>query len=183
MIFLYAVGLGIALGYALGGRLSRLASMELRQLWFVLLALGIQLLIFPLFSAKPLLPRGTAILHGVSYGLVFLWLVLNWRVRPLLVIGGGAIANIVAVSANGGYMPASADALRQTGHATVADILAHGEVYGNLVGVSGTTHMNFLGDWVPLPRWLPFTTAMSAGDVLIVVGLVWLLAGGMRARG
>src|SRR5512136_687109 len=107
MIFLYAVVLGFIFGCALRGRLSRLASLNLRGLWLVLLALAIQLLIFPLFTSEPVIPYGTAILHGVSLGLVFLWLGLNLRTRPLLMVGSGATLNLVVMLANGGFIPAS----------------------------------------------------------------------------
>jgi hypothetical protein len=182
MIFLYAVVLGVLLGIAFRGRLSRLLSLELRALWLVLGALVIQLLIFPLFTPEPIIPYGTAILHGISYGLVFLWLVLNLRVRPLFAIGSGAVLNVVVVLANGGYMPASGAALRQAGLDSVADAIARGEAYGNVIGMSSLSRLNVLGDWIPLPRGLPFATVMSLGDVLIMVGLVWLLVRGMTAR-
>jgi hypothetical protein len=183
MIFLYAVVLGIALGYALGGRISHLPQLRLRGLWIVMLALVIQLLIFPLFSPRPVVPYGTAVLHAISYGLVVAWLLANLRVVPLLVAGGGALLNILVVSINGGYMPASPAALRLAGLDSTAAALTRGETYGNIVGMSAATRLNFLGDWIPLPRWLPFATAMSVGDVLIMGGLIWLLAKGMRQRG
>jgi hypothetical protein len=182
MIFLYAVAIGILLGYALRGRLARLVELRLRGLWLVLLAFVIQLAIFPLFMPEPLFPYGTAILHGISYGLVFLWLLLNVRTRPLLVAGAGAVLNLLVVSVNGGFMPASAAALRYAGLTPIADIAARGETYGNIVGMSAATRLNFLGDWIPLPDALPFARAMSVGDVLIMVGLTWLLVRGMRTR-
>jgi hypothetical protein len=182
MIFLCAVVVGIALGYVLRGRLSRLVFLRLRGMWLVLVALGIQLLIFPLFTPNPIIPFGTAILHGVSYGLVLLWLLLNVRVRPLIAVGGGALLNILVVALNGGYMPASPAAFERAGLISVARLLAQGETYGNLVGMSAATHLNVLGDWIGLPRGVPFATVMSVGDVLIMIGLVWLLAKGMNTN-
>jgi hypothetical protein len=180
MIFLYAVVIGIAVGYALGGRLSHLAFLRLRGMWLVPVALVIQLLIFPLFTPNPVIPFGTAILHGVSYGLVLLWLLLNVRIRPLIAVGGGALLNIAVVSLNGGYMPASPATLERAGLISVARLLARGETYGNLVGMTPATRLNALGDWIGLPRGVPFATAMSVGDVLIMVGIAWLLAKGMK---
>lgn len=182
MILLYAIVLGIVLGYAFGGRISNLPRLRLRGLWLVSAALVIQILIFPLFTAEPLLPYGTAALHTASYGLLLVWLVLNFRVVPLLVAGSGAMLNVVAVLANGGRMPASASALRFAGLEGVAETLARGESYGNLTGMGAATRLNFLGDWIPLPRALPFATAMSVGDALIMVGFVWLLVQGMTKR-
>lgn len=181
MIFLFAVVFGILLGYALRGRVSHLASLKLRALWLVLASLVIQFLIFPLFTPEPIIPFGTAVLHAVSYVLVFVWLVLNVRVRAISAIGGGAALNMVVVLANGGFMPASVAALRWAGLTGAAEILGRGEAYGNLVRMDATTRLNFLGDAIPLPHWIPFATAISAGDVLIAAGLVWLIVRGMRS--
>ncbi|MDP3179003.1 MAG: DUF5317 domain-containing protein [Spirochaetaceae bacterium] len=182
MIVLYAVVVGVLLGYAFHGRLSNLAGLPLRSLWLVLLALVIQVLIFPLFTREPLLPYGTAVLHGVSYGILLLWLFLNLRNRALLVVGAGALLNLVVVFANGGYMPASPAALRIAGLAQTADIAARGETYGNIVGNGVATRLNLHGDWIPTPPAHPFARAMSVGDVLIMAGLTWLLVKGMRTR-
>ncbi len=182
MIFLYSLALGVLLGYALRGRLSGLTALQLRGLWLVLVSLAIQLLIFPLFASEPIVPYGTAVLHGISYGLVVLWLILNLRIRPLLAIGAGAVLNLAVVLANGGFIPASAGALRGSGLHGVAEIVARGQTYGNLVLMDSTTRLNFLGDVIPLPSWLPFAAAISAGDVLIMAGIVWLVAAGMRSR-
>lgn len=182
MIFLYAVALGIVLGYVSGGRLSRLLGLELRALWLVLGALAIQLLIYPFFTDEPVIPYGTTALHGVSYALVFLWLVWNFRARPLWAVGAGAVLNLLTLLVNRGAMPASPHALRVSGLPDIAAILERGEPYGNLVGMSASTGLNFLGDWIPLPHWLPFARPMSVGDVVLMAGLVWLLVRGMRTR-
>ena len=180
MVFLYGILIGVLVGYLLGGRLSRLVSVPLRRSWILLLALLIQLLIFPLFSEKPLFPYGTAYLHGLSYFLVLLWLVFNLKIRPLWVLIGGALLNAAAILSNGGYMPASAEALTRAGLHTAADHLLHDGTYGNVVRMSAGTHLNALGDWIPLPRWIPLATALSIGDLMIMIGLVWLIARGMK---
>jgi hypothetical protein len=79
-------------------------------------------------------------------------------------------------------MPASPHALRLSGLPDIAAALERGEAYGNLVGISASTKLNFLGDWVPLPDWLPFARPMSVGDVVVMIGLVWLLVRGMRTH-
>lgn len=183
MIFVCAIGLGILLGYALGGRLSQLSLLRLRARGLVPAALAIQLLIFPLFGPQPIVPFATSVLHAISYSLVFIWLVLNSHLRPLIAVGGGALLNIVAVLANQGYMPASLNALRRAGLDATAELLAGGGTYGNVVAMGPRTRLDFLGDWIPLPPGLPFSTAVSIGDILIMIGLVWFLVKGMRTRG
>jgi len=181
MLYLIAILVGLGIGRLRGGRIAHLAGLRLRWLWLVPLSLAIQLLIFPLFSGAPLVAYGTAPLHLASYGLVILWMALNLRVVPLRGFLVGAALNLVAVVANGGYMPASAAALRRAGLDQTAQRLLDGDVVANVILMSPSTHLNALGDWLSLPSWVPFSTAFSIGDVLIMIGLVWLTARGMIA--
>ena len=183
MFLIVSVLLGVAIGYATGGRLSHLARLRLRATWLVLLALLVQLLIFPLFTDRPLLPYATTSLHLSSYALVFLFLALNWRQWALLLTGVGAGLNLIAIAANRGYMPASPTALARAGKAEAAGRLAAEGVYGNVCAMGEGTRLDVLGDWLYLPQGVPLATAFSLGDLLIGIGLVGLIVWGMRARG
>jgi len=149
----------------------------------VLAGLVLQLLIFPLFSAKAFLPYATEPLHILSYALVFAFLVINLRTRPLIAIGGGALLNFAAILANGGRMPASAIALERAGWIETADRLSAAGTHGNVLLMSEATRLNVLGDWLYLPGVVPGATAFSIGDALILIGLVWLIVRGMRGHG
>jgi hypothetical protein len=95
----------------------------------------------------------------------------------------GAVSNFTAVASNGGRMPASVTALERAGLLRAASGLLEGETPANVVLMSSSTHVNSLGDWLYLPESVPFATAFSIGDVLIMVGLGWLIARGMKANG
>ena len=183
MLFLLAAGVGVLLGYAFGGRVSRLASLRLRGLWLVLAGLILQLLIFPVVDARPLLPYATAPLHVLSYALVFAFLVLNLRLGPLVAVGAGAVLNLAAIAVNGGRMPASATALERAGLGEIAEQLASAGTYGNVLLMSEASRLNALGDWLYFPASVPFATAFSIGDLLVMVGIAWLIARGMRGDG
>jgi len=183
MIFLYAAIAGVLLGYVFGGRIHNLPSLRLRGIWLVLAGLVLQLLIFPLFSAKPLLPYATGPLHILSYALVFAFLAVNLRTRPLVAIGVGALLNFAAILANGGRMPASATALERAELIETADRLAAVGTHGNVLLMGESTRLNVLGDWLYLPGAVPGATAFSIGDVMILIGLVWLIVRGMREHG
>lgn len=120
MFLIGAVLIGLVLGYLRGGRVAHLAQLRLRSLWLVGIALAIQLAIFPLFRADPLLPYATSFFHLLSYGLALVFLVLNYRAFPFLGIGLGALLNLLTITVNGGYMPSSPAALIRAGHYSVA---------------------------------------------------------------
>lgn len=45
--------------------------------------------------------------------------------------------------------------------------------------MNGSTTFEFLGDWLFLPNWFPFSTAFSLGDLLIALGLLFFFGAGM----
>lgn len=179
MFLIGAVLIGLLLGYLRGGRVEHLSLLRLRSLWLVGIALVIQLAIFPLFSARPLLPYATSFFHLLSYGLATVFLVLNYRLFPLLVIGSGALLNLLVITVNGGFMPSSPAALIRSGSYRVAARLLEEGIFGNVILMSEETRLNFLGDILFLPRALPLSTAFSVGDLVLALGLIWLVAWGM----
>jgi len=182
MLYLVALLIGLAVGRLRGGRLSLFAQLRLRWLWLVPIALVIQLLIFPWLSGRPLLPYATAPLHLVSYALLIVWMLRNLHAVPIRAFLLGAGCNLAAIAANGGFMPASVTALRGAGlEGVVRSLLDRGTV-ANVILMSDATRLNALGDWLYLPKWLPFSTAFSVGDVVIMIGLAWLAAWGMMAH-
>ena len=183
MPYLLAILIGLAIGWLRGGRLANLPKLRLRWLWVVPLVLIIQLLIFPSFLPSPLLPYATVPLHLLSYAVLIAWLVVNLRAAPMGVLLFGAVSNFTVVASNGGRMPASVTALERAGLLRAASGLLEGETPANVMLMSSSTRLNVLGDWLYLPESVPFATAFSIGDVLIMVGLGWLIARGMKANG
>lgn len=177
MVLLWAILLGLLIGLVRHRGVAHLAQLKLRASWLVLLAVLIQILILPLGqNAKPILTWGMELFHIGSYLLLLLFAVVNVRERALWVMALGMLSNFIVITANGGHMPASIDALRAAGRsATVEKLLTDG-VSGNVILMSEQTKLNFLGDIFWLPSWVPFANAFSMGDLLLGVGAVWLLA-------
>ena len=177
MSLLVAIAIGIALGFALGGRVGRLAEIRLR--WNVLLfvALALQLL---LFGPLNLLPVGwDPALYLLSDAIASIWVVRNLTVAGLPCIGLGALSNLVAIAANGGRMPVDFNALAQTRGQAFASAVAHRAVATNAVIADSHTRLWWLTDQFALPPPLP-SPVFSVGDLLIGVGVVWLIAAAMR---
>lgn len=177
MVLLWAILLGLLIGLIRHGGLAHLAQLKLRASWLVLLAVLLQILILPLGSgANPIVPWGMEFFHIGSYLLLLLFAAVNFCERALWVMAVGMLANFLVITVNGGHMPASIDALRAAGRtATVEKLLSDG-VSGNVILMSETTKLNLLGDIFWLPSWVPFANAFSIGDLLLGVGVIWLLA-------
>lgn len=182
MILLWGAIVGLLIGWARRGRLRNLERLRIRAGWLVLAALLIQVLIFPLGTASPILPPPVTVpLHFLSYVLLAIFLALNLAHWPLCIMALGLLLNFLVIAANGGHMPASVEALRRAGMEEVAAKLVSDGTFGNVVRMGKETRLDPLGDWLYLPSRVPLATAFSLGDLLIGLGLASFFPYGMRA--
>ena len=168
MILLAVLLLALVIVPLAGGRLARLADLQLRHLWAIGVALGLQILIISVFPDR--YEWAHEPLHVASYvfAAVFVW--LNRHLPGMLVMGIGALCNAVAIVANGGVMPASPTALRAAGIATEND-----GGFANSTVVDDP-NLLFLGDIFSIPdSWPIIDNVFSIGDVLIALGAVILI--------
>ncbi|MCI2429043.1 DUF5317 domain-containing protein [Candidatus Acetothermia bacterium] len=181
MVLLWAILLGLLIGLLRRGSLANLAKLDLRAGGLVLLAMLLQILIFPLGQgAQPIIPWGTEYFHIASYIFLLLFVVINHREWALWTMALGMLSNFVVIAANGGYMPASIEALRAAGKTTVVESLLATGRSGNVITMNEQTNLNFLGDLFWLPAWVPLATAFSIGDILLAMGIIWLLQAKLR---
>lgn len=163
MILVVLLVLAVATVPLAGGRLGALVDLRFRAVWLLGLAFGIQ-------AALALLPGETSDLrlavHAASYpmGLAFVW--LNRDVPGLWLIAAGALANGIAIVANGGVMPTTTDALEAAGLDVDPSVFANSAALAD-------PRLLFLGDVFAIPSWLPFANVFSVGDVLIAVGVAY----------
>ena len=102
------------------GRLSALADLPLRRPWLVLAAIVIQILVISVLPAGDHTIHTT--LHIASYFLLGAFAFANRHIVGVPIIALGGLLNFIAISANGGVMPADPDAI-----ASLARSLPEGE--------------------------------------------------------
>jgi hypothetical protein len=150
------------------GRLSALADLELRRPWLVMAAIGVQILIVSVAPGQIESAGLGEPLHLVSYALLGAFAWANRRIFGVPVIALGGFLNFLAITVNGGVMPADPDALAAAGKTTDA-----GE-FINSAAVQDPK-LAFLGDVIATPGSLPVSNVYSVGDVLILLGAFLLL--------
>jgi Family of unknown function (DUF5317) len=172
MFILYAVPVGLLIGLLLGGRLAGLGDIRFRWAGLAVLGFAVQVVLF----SEPVTARvgdlGPA-LYVASTALVFAAVLRNLAIRGMPLVAAGAGANLAAIVANGGYMPASPSAAAEMGRGAA-------ETYSNTAIIEAPA-LAPLTDVIPLPQWLPFANIVSVGDILIAVGVVVVIAAAMRA--
>jgi hypothetical protein len=171
---LYAIPLGIAIGYLMGGRLDRLGQLQFEWGWLAVVGLAIQIVLFSGFVEAGL-GRGVGeAIYVASTGAVLVAVWRNLSVPGLPVVAVGAISNLAAIVANEGIMPTTAEALAAAG-------MGADEGFSNSAVVADPA-LAPLTDIFALPPWLPLSNVFSIGDVLIGLGIVVVIALGMRGR-
>ena len=172
MFILYAIPLGVIAGYLVGGRLDRLSTVRFRWAPLALLGLAVQVALFSDPLATIVGDAGPPI-YVASTAAVLVAVLRNLDITGLPIVAIGAASNLVAIVANGGYMPADPDALAAIGG------IAPG--YSNS-SVTGDPALWPLTDIFAIPAWVPFANVFSIGDVLLGIGVALTIAAGMRRR-
>ena len=146
-----------------GGRMGVLVELHLRRVWAIYAALGLAVLGVGL----PGLPDGLrSLLLVAAYPVGAVFLLANRRVPGMALVALGAALNLLAITANGGVMPASAEAL------SAAGLPAAEPGFENSAALADP-RLAFLGDVFAIPASWPLSNVFSVGDVCIGAGLAW----------
>jgi hypothetical protein len=148
------------------GRLTNLADLQLRRPWLVLAAIVVQILVISV------LPKGDhtihTTLHIASYFFLGAFAFSNRHIAGVPIIAFGGLLNFIAITANGGVMPADPDAI-----ASLARALPEGEFANSQV--LPDAKLQFLGDIFATPASLPLHNVFSIGDGILLFGVFVLV--------
>jgi Family of unknown function (DUF5317) len=170
VLILWAIPLGLVIGLLLGGRAAAIGHLHFRWPW---LAVGGLLVQVVLFTATGFALAGTLApaIYVLSTLAVLVAVVRNLRLAGMPVVAVGSLANLAAIVANGGSMPADPGALALAG-------LTAGDHTNSVVLASPA--LQPLTDIFAAPAWVPFANVFSVGDVLIAIGIAWAIAAATR---
>ena len=175
MVLVFAIVAGMIVGGVLGGRLGRLADLDLRGLPLFAGTIMLQVVAFPSGVFPWVMPDSVAIgLWLGTYGLLIAIVVLNRRVTGFVLAGVGMVSNLIAILANGGHMPALTSALRGAG-------VPFDGVYNNSIA-NDHPHVAWLVDRWAAPEWVLGANVFSAGDVVLGIGGIVIVAAAMGPR-
>ena len=173
MFMLWAIPIGLAAGLIGRGRLDALSTFRFRWGWLAIAGLLVQVVLFTPTGDQ--LAGGLGpLLYVLSTLAVFVAVLRNVRVPGMAIVAIGAVCNLAAIAANGGFMPASASALAAAG-------LDGPGSYTNSV-VLDHPALQPLTDIFAIPASWPLANVFSVGDVLIGVGIVIVIAAAMRSQ-
>jgi Family of unknown function (DUF5317) len=174
VFMLYPLLVALVVGLLTGGRPSALSRLRIRLWWLAIGGLIVQLVLFSPPVAETIGTLGPLLYIGSSTA-VLVAVAVNLDLAGAPLIGLGGLSNLLAIVANGGWMPTSAEAVRAVGLSPAAG-------YSNSQAMSAPA-LAPLTDVMALPGWLPFANVFSVGDVVIGLGVFWLIVWAMHAQG
>lgn len=153
----------------------------IRFAWLVILAFIPQFLAVYLPASRLSLPdewAAASIIGSQVLLLVFCW--LNRRVPGIVLLAAGLAANLLVITANGGFMPITPETAARLVPEEIMRSLEIGSRFGwkDILLLPDATHLLFLSDHLLLPEWFSYQVAFSPGDVLVASGAFWLMAAG-----
>lgn len=173
MFILWAIPVGLIVGLVARGSLDGLFALGFRWAPLALGGLLVQVVLFTRFGDSLAGNLGPPI-YVLSTLAVFLAVARNGRLTGMPVVAAGALSNLVAITANGGFMPADAKALAFAGFGGPGD-------HTNSV-VLANPALRQLTDIFALPAGVPLANVFSIGDVLIGLGIVIVIVAAMRRQ-
>jgi len=174
VFILYAVVAGLVLGLVSGGSPARLGMLRLSWAPLIVLGIAVQVALFssPLGNA---IGDAAPIVYVLSNVTVLVAVAANFAVPGLVLVLAGGASNVLAIVANGGYMPVSPGALEAMGRLPK-------EGYSNSAP-RDVVALGPLTDVFTMPTWVPMANVFSVGDVLIGVGVAVAVVAAMHGRG
>lgn len=179
MILLLAIVAGIVVGFGWARWCGRpYQPPDLRHLWLALIAFLPQFITVYLPFTREQIPDWMAAASVLTTQLLllgFAW--LNRRLPGMVILIFGSVLNLAVMAANGGFMPISPQTASRLVPQEVLAEISMGSRFGtkDIILLPENTRFEWLADRFLSPTWSPYQVAFSLGDVLIAIGVFWLL--------
>ncbi len=177
-MFIEAVVLGLLAGWLRGGRSLNIGNLEFRGWVLIVIAFLLQMLPMLLGRMSWMAHNGPVIAFSTLV-LVFFIVMLNGRKPGFWLVALGAVLNILAMAFHGLKMPVYLPGLRSAGHTELLESITNNAVL-NYTGLEQLSQWgDYLGKVIVLPHFYPLAQVITAGDLLISVGIFLFVMGQM----
>ncbi len=177
-MFVEAVVLGLIIGVIRNGRISNFYEMKFKA--WGLIVVAFLSFVAPYIIEIAHIPFDSPQLFTFAASVITLLIALINLSKPgmkLFLVGG--LLNIVIMALNHFMMPVNLDAMTQVGLTSLVESIQEGSVM-NYIGLDGAQFLSpFLGKVIILPTWYPFNQLISIGDIIMSVGIMFLVQGEM----
>jgi len=176
-----SLGASLIYGLLRRGKISGIGDIVIKKMDFFIAAFLVQLGLWNLSDKFPIIMEYRAYIHFLVYLLLFIGLWYNRDSKYFRIIALGVFLNFIVIFANGGRMPVSIEALKAAGLTHLIPPLVEDKITTHQV-LTSSTRLKFLADVLVLPKPYPLPKAFSVGDLLMAIGMFWLITDAMLGR-
>lgn len=177
-MFVETLLLGVLIGMIRKGRLSNLSELQIKGWVFVVIGAMVQFV--PIFLNKfDLIPDYHVFFPFVALIIMLGVMAMNLSKSGVWLILIGGILNAIAIGMNNFKMPVDLNGLHYAGLDAIAETIVDGSVINYIDASTVTNFSKYLGKILAVPSIYPFAKVLSAGDVLMMIGVVLLISGQM----
>jgi hypothetical protein len=174
--------LSILIGKLRGGKIINIANLDIKKWYLFIIAFAIEfLLLFGYQKGIGILEQYFFYFHFASYTLLFIGFIFNIKNPWLDFVFVGVLLNAVVIFLNGGKMPVSVEALNLAELPDYVTQLVNNQVATHQVLTMDMTAW-YLGDIIPLIPPYPLNKVISIGDLIITIGVFFLIQKAMKKR-
>ncbi len=167
MFLCTSVVLAVLVGLLRGGKWGNLTLYKFNGSWLVLAAILVQVSIFnPWWEKYVNDGMITNLIYCLSIILLIIFILRNFNLTGMRLLGAGIVSNGVVIIANGGYMPSSLNSLKHILSAERIARIENGSALYNIILITDNTKFKFLCDIF----YVPGINVYSVGDVLVALG-------------
>lgn len=156
------------------GKFSNIEKLKFKSWYLILIAAVIQL---TLTLLKKINPQWASIitedyfiyLHGLSYLLLIICIILNIKMHSMKFFLIGVLLNFLVITVNTGKMPVSISGIKGINTNNIE--LPNREFDIKHIAVTEKTKLVYLSDIILIPRPYPLPKILSVGDLFIMLGL------------
>ncbi len=180
-MWLEAIVIGTIIGLLRGGRFANLSKSEMRAVPVLIIGLILQLVPFFLYG-MPFVKQNAATFSLVGLLFAIGFVLLNIKIRGMILVLIGALLNGVVLVFHNFKMPIHLNNATSAGFAQMKLNITTGAI-SNYVLMSSSTHITrYLGKLWLMPEYYPFSKFFGAPDVIVAIGIVWLLQAALQNK-
>jgi len=162
-----SVVLAVLVGLLKGGKWGNFTLYKFKGSWLVFVAILLQVSIFnPWWEKYVNDGMITNLTYCLSIILLIIFILRNFNLTGLRLLGAGIASNGIAIIANGGYMPTSINSLKHILSVERIARIESGSASYNIILITDNTKFKFLCDIF----YVPGINVYSVGDILIALG-------------
>ena len=177
-LILEAIVLGLALGFVRNGRLNNFADMKFRGGFLIIL--GFIAFVMPFISGILGFDLDNIQLYPFIAGIIgMLVIIFNIEKSGMKLILLGGLINLIIIGLNHFQMPVDLTKMAAAGMGSLVDSIQSGSII-NLIGLENSHFLSqYLGKIFILPSWYPLNKLLSIGDIIMSIGIIFLVQGEM----